>query len=82
MDHINFDLMYQMQREHHQDLIHQAEQERLIRAARRSQVKYSSFYRRLICWLGYRLVAWGQSLLKGYESLPGDLSASSLNLAK
>jgi hypothetical protein len=82
MDNFKLDFVYQILKERYQDLIDQAEQERLICAARCSQVTYSSFYRRFLCWLGYRLIAWGHSLLKGYESLQGDLSTSELSLAK
>lgn len=78
----NLDLMYLSQIEHYQDLINQAEQERLIRAARRNLVKRSFFYKRLICWLGHRFISWGNGLLKGYEPLPEDLSSPSLNLAR
>lgn len=72
----------QLQNLYHQDLIQEAEKEGLIRYALSSRVKHASFYKRTLCWLGHRLIAWGHNLLKRYEAMPSDLSASTLDLAK
>jgi hypothetical protein len=82
MHPMSYDMKYQLQKDYQQDLLNLAEKERQIRTVRRRRSKNSSFNRRFFCWLGCRLITWGQNLLKGYEPLPGDLSTSELNLAK
>ena len=79
---LNDHLLYQLQKEHHQELIRETEKERMIRDALFGQVTHASFYRRPLCWLGHRLIAWVYNLLKRYEAMPSDLSDSTLNLAK
>ena len=74
MERFNDHLLYQLCKEHHQDLIKEAENERLIRYAHSGQVIHSPFYKKTLCWLGRRLMAWGCNLLKRYEVEPGDLS--------
>jgi hypothetical protein len=79
---LNDQLLYQLQKQYHQDLIREAEKERLIRYALSGRVKHASFFKRTFCWLGHRLIACGHNLLKRYEAIPSDLSASTLDLAK
>jgi len=49
---LNDHLLYQLQKEHHQELIRETEKERMIRDALFGQVTHASFYRRPLCWLG------------------------------
>jgi len=78
----NDQLLYQLWKEHHQDLIQEAEKERLIRYALSGRVIHSPFYKQTLCWLGRRLMAWGYNLLKRYEVEPGDRSISTLMWTK
>lgn len=79
---LNDQLLYQLSKKYHQDLIREAEKERLIRYALSVRVKHASSYKRTLCWMGHRFIVWGHKLLKCSEGMPSDLSASTLNLAK
>ena len=82
MNPFNVDPKYQFLKERHQDLIREAEKERLIRYALSGRLKHPPIYKRTLCWLGHRLIAWGDNLLKRFEAEPGDLSTSTLMLTK
>ena len=51
-----------MQQERHQDLVREAQRDRLVRQAQQSQEPGHPFYHRAFIWLGKRLVTWGLSL--------------------
>jgi hypothetical protein len=51
-----------MQQEHYQELLREAETERLVRRAWMASPRYHRLRRRARIWLGQQLVAWGQRL--------------------
>jgi hypothetical protein len=53
-----------MRREQYQDLLREAERERLIRAARSGPAAGARLYCRAAYWIGTQLVRWGRSLLQ------------------
>lgn len=65
---LNDQLLYQLQKKYHQDLIREAEKERLIRYALSVRVKHASSYKRTICWMEHRLIAWGEQTNQGFLS--------------
>ncbi len=54
----NFDVLL----ERYNDLLREAEQARLVRAAWAGQSRSNAHARRLLVWLGCRLTAWGRRL--------------------
>ena len=62
-----------MQQEQHQDLVREAQRERLVKQAQQSQGQGHPFYHRAFIWLGKRLVTWGLSLQARFGSMPATL---------
>jgi hypothetical protein len=60
------DSSYGAAREHYDDLLREAEQERLIRQPRNYSTRRDLFYYRLLGWSGHRLTALGGYLLERY----------------
>jgi hypothetical protein len=58
-----------IQEARHQELLRQAERERLIRQALAGRKTSDSFYRRALTWLGRQLVAWGWRLQERYGAV-------------
>jgi hypothetical protein len=52
--------------EHYNDLLGEAEKERLVRQALAGRARRVRLYCRALTWLGLRLVAWGCYLQKRY----------------
>lgn len=59
-----------VQQERHQDLLREAEQERLIRQAVAARERRDRFYSRALAWLGRQLVAWGWRLQQRCSTCP------------
>jgi hypothetical protein len=62
-----------VQREHCQDLLQEAQRERLVKLAQQSREPAHSFYCRAFTWLGRRLVRWGLSLQVRFGPTPATL---------
>jgi hypothetical protein len=62
-----------IQREHYQDLLREAQRQRLAKQAQQSRELSHSFYRRAFTWLGKQLVCWGLSLQAQAGSAPATL---------
>ncbi len=56
-----------MAREHYQDLLREAEHDRLVQAAM-PRKSGSALYARALSWLGSRLVNWGCALEERYAN--------------
>jgi len=57
-----------VQQERYRDLLREAETERLLRTAKDPTQSNHRFYGRALTWLGQRLVAWGLSLQKRFDT--------------
>lgn len=55
--------------EHHQDLLREAEHERLILTAGLRQPGNWKLHRKIVGWLGVQMVRWG-SKLQSYSTMP------------
>ena len=62
-----------MQQGRYQDLLREAQRERLVKPAQQSCEPSHLFYRRAFTWLGKQLVTWGLSLLARFGSTPATL---------
>jgi hypothetical protein len=62
-----------MKREQYQDLLREAQRDRLVKQAQQSCEPGHSFYRQAFTWLGKRLVCWGLSLQARSGSTPATL---------
>lgn len=78
----NYYAIEKNQEQYHQDLIEQANIERLLRLARSSRSAPAPLHRKALCWLGRQLIAWGYSLAKGGEAIPGELVSSSPDFSR
>ncbi len=56
----------QMASVHYNDLLREAEQERLARRALEGRPKNQHEWRKALSWLGFRLSAWGNQLQERY----------------
>jgi hypothetical protein len=54
------------QQERYKDFLREAEQYRLVRPALAGSDRHAGFHRRVLTWLGGRLVAWGWRLQERY----------------
>jgi len=84
----NDQLIYLLQKEHHEHLLQEAEQNRLIRMVRLAKQREAHgarqdghgarppFYCYLLSWLGGQLVVLGTALLERYGSTPGEFTTS------
>lgn len=61
-----------MQQERYQDLLREAQRERLVKQAQQSCKPGHPFYRRALTWLGKQLVTWGLSLQTRFSSATSD----------
>ncbi len=52
---------------HHQDLIREAVQERMVREALHLRPKPAPFYTRTWRWVSQRLIAWRSELVKRFD---------------
>lgn len=59
---------YLVARERYEDLLREAERERLVRQPLAGREKRHPFYSGALTWLGRRLVAWGWRLQHRYAS--------------
>jgi hypothetical protein len=57
------------QYEHHQELLREAEKDRLARRALAGRGRSDRFYCKALGWLGRRLVAWGSDLQEHYGAV-------------
>jgi hypothetical protein len=65
---------FDVQRVHHEDLLRQAERDRLARQALVHRQPQRRIHGRVLSWLGRRLVAWGAHLQKRYSAGVGSFA--------
>jgi hypothetical protein len=65
--------------ERHQDLLREAEQERLVRQMVAGRDR---FYSRALAWLGRQLVAWGWRLQQRCSTCPASPTCRAANQAR
>mgnify|MGYP005817178625 CR=1 FL=1 len=70
-------LLYLLQKEHHLDLIREADLNRLLRTSRVYVPRRPALYKRLFYWVGRLMITLGTHLTKRFEPVPNDLCASS-----
>ncbi len=66
---------YLVQKEKYQDLIREAEQDRLLQIAKLQQAGQRKLHRNLAAWIGIQMVKWG-SRLQHYGSVSAAASTS------
>ena len=64
-------------RERHRDLLHQAEQIRLIKTLRQQTVEQGRF-RSILTWIGVQMVKWGLKLQGHSLALPPRMTAATV----
>ncbi len=69
---------YTLAQARQEELLREAEHERLLRAARLQQSRQRHFHRRWANWLGVHMVRWGQKL-EDFGTLGEVCSASSIS---
>lgn len=61
---------FRVAQERYKDLLREAERERLIRAAGLRQPRNWGLHRKLLSWIGDRMVGWGWKLQRYGVALP------------
>ena len=61
---------FAVQKEHRQDMLREAENERMVRLARMGNQANHRLHCRVLSWLGCHLVNWGLHLQKRYGAAP------------
>jgi len=69
--------LYHIQNEHYLDLNREADLSRLLPTSKVYVPSRPAFYKRLFCWIGRLMIASGSHLIKRFEPINNDLTASS-----
>ncbi len=72
----NWYLLYDMQNEHRLDLIREADLSRLLQTSRLFLPKKPALYKRFLFWIGRLMQKIGTSLIKRFEPVSNDHTAS------